>query len=386
MSDAIRVLQLLPAFTVGGAELLAVSLAGSLNPERFETHICALFERGGNPLRSELDALTATVHNFRGRRLYSPTLWRNVINYVRKHRINIVHTHLLPADIIGRLIARFLGIPVVSTLHSIPEGFATARFDRYWLERGSALYLSNQLVTVANYVKKQYEKDWHTHSDQVEVIYNAVPIERYIVIPEPSVVINEKSNPVIMTVGRLIPDKAHNLLLDAAYVILQRYPNVQFWIVGHGDELEHLQAQAARLGITKQIQFLGMRRDIPALLAQCDIFVLPSRREGLPLSVVEAMAAARPVVVTDVGGNRELVTHDTDGLVIPSGDANLLAAALLSLLEHPEKRISIAQAGRKRVQRDFTMALMIQQYEAIYERLITVQSAPKLRSFVKHSR
>jgi glycosyltransferase involved in cell wall biosynthesis len=369
LGTPLQVLQLLPAFTIGGAELLAVNLAGALHQDQYVSHVAALFEREQNALSAELHAPNIRPHSFRGARLYSPTLWRNVARYVQKHQIDIIHTHLLPADIVGRFVGRIVGVPVVSTIHSVPAGFKRARADRYWLERISALYLSDQLVTVAHYVRKLFEQEWQLKPNQLKVIYNAVPIERYNTIPEPSLRSEIKPDPIILAVGRLIPDKAYDLLLEAAHQILARHPGAQFRFVGQGTELAALQAQAQRLGIEQQVQFLGMRRDIPQLLAECDIFVLPSHREGLPLSVVEAMAAARPVIITDVGGNRELVTHNENGIIIAPGNANLLATALTDLLEHPERWNLLGSAGRRRILQHFTMETMVQQYQAIYNRL-----------------
>jgi glycosyltransferase involved in cell wall biosynthesis len=343
LGTPLQVLQLLPAFTIGGAELLAVNLAGALHQDQYVSHVAALFEREQNALSAELHAPNIRPHSFRGARLYSPTLWRNVARYVQKHQIDIIH--------------------------SVPAGFKRARADRYWLERISALYLSDQLVTVAHYVRKLFEQEWQLKPNQLKVIYNAVPIERYNTIPEPSLRSEIKPDPIILAVGRLIPDKAYDLLLEAAHQILARHPGAQFRFVGQGTELAALQAQAQRLGIEQQVQFLGMRRDIPQLLAECDIFVLPSHREGLPLSVVEAMAAARPVIITDVGGNRELVTHNENGIIIAPGNANLLATALTDLLEHPERWNLLGSAGRRRILQHFTMETMVQQYQAIYNRL-----------------
>ena len=372
-NDPIRVLQLLPAFTIGGAELLVVSLASALPSSRFTSHACALFARAENPLRSELDRLGIPVSCLNGSRLYSPSLLRRLIDYVRREKINVIHTHLLSADILGRVVGRLCRVPVVSTLHSIPQGFAKMRADRRWLERASALHLTDQLVTVADYARDQFVADWHMRPEQIMVIRNAISVDRFLLVTEPASENIRSHDPVITTIGRLIPDKAQDVLIDAAKIVLQEHPRAQFVIVGDGSERPKLEAQVAAHGISDRVTFTGMRRDIPELLAQCDIFVLPSRREGLPLSAVEAMAAARPVVVTDVGGNRELITPGIDGLIIPANDVSALAEVLIDLIKQPDLCRKLAQAGRQRAQTHFSLNTMIQQYEAIYERLVTAK-------------
>ena len=113
----------------------------------------------------------------------------------------------------------------------------------------------------------------------------------------------------------------------------------------------------------------GLCHDIPELLAQADLFVLSSRHEGLPLSAVEAMAAGRPVVVTDVGGNRELVTPGVNGLIMPSGDSVRFATALIEMIEQPERRLAYGRAAREFVSRQFAIQTIAEQYEELYEHM-----------------
>lgn len=370
----LRILHLLPAFSIGGAEMLVLSLAAAANPEYINIHVCALFDRGKRELRSDLDKLGISVHCLNASHLYSPALFKDLAAYLREHQIDIIHTHLLSADVAGRLVGKLLAVPVVSTLHSVPQGFAKSRIDRRWLERMTALYMTNQLVTVAAHVRDQFVKEWRIRPEQLKVIYNAIPMERFLGIPECEICSERQSGPVIMTIGRLIPDKAHDLLIQAASLVLESHPEVTFIIVGDGSERERLTALIHSAGLEKRVIMTGMRRDIPELLAQCDIFVLPSRREGLPLSAVEAMAAARPVLVTDVGGNRELVTHGVNGMIIPPGDCTRLSEALLELIEHPEQRLKIGRAGRERVKTQFALDIMLREYETVYMNIVRSRS------------
>ena len=211
-----------PAFTIGGAELLVLSLASALPSSRFTSHACALFARAENPLRSELDRLGIPVCCLNGSRLYSPSLLRRLIDYVWREKIDVIHTHLLSADILGRVVGRLCRVPVVSTLHSIPQGFAKMRADRRWLERASALHLTDQLVTVADYARDQFVADWHMRPEQMMVIRNAISVDRFLLVTEPASENIRSHDPVITTIGRLIPDKAQDVLIDA-------YPEEEYW-------------------------------------------------------------------------------------------------------------------------------------------------------------
>ena len=143
------------------------------------------------------------------------------------------------------------------------------------------------------------------------------------------------NGPVIVTLGRLMRQKAHADLLSAARLVLQQRPDARFVIAGTGYLLPSLKQMAADLGIAERVTFPGVRRDVPQVLAAADIFVLSSLWEGLPLSAVEAMAAARPAVVTDVGGCGELVEDGVHGYVVPPQQPQALAGALLKLVADP---------------------------------------------------
>ncbi|HUM68198.1 MAG TPA: glycosyltransferase, partial [Chloroflexota bacterium] len=191
--------------------------------------------------------------------------------------------------------------------------------------------------------------------------------------------------PVITNVARLNPQKAQHLLLEAAPSVLQRFPQATFLLVGKGHLENNLRQQAQALGISQHGVFTGVRHDIPDILAQTDIFVLPSRWEGLPLSAIEAMAAARAVLVTDVGGNSELVESGRSGIVIPPADVGALTDSLLSLLADEAMRMTLGAAARQRVQLIFSTERFIQQYEAVYTQLglhLPISQAQSLQEIV----
>jgi glycosyltransferase involved in cell wall biosynthesis len=174
----------------------------------------------------------------------------------------------------------------------------------------------------------------------------------------------------IGTVGNLRPVKNQILLLQAAHQVCATHPQVRVIIIGDGPLREQLACTAEALGIQKQVRFLGARADIPELLNALDIFVLPSLSEGLPMSVLEAMACGLPVVATRVGGLPEVVVHEHTGLLVASQDAQQLAAALNRLVQQEDTRLSLGRQGRTRVMKHFSVQRMVSTYESLYHSLL----------------
>jgi glycosyltransferase involved in cell wall biosynthesis len=369
MSTRIRVLHLVSSFSVGGGEALVMGLAERGDRERFEIHVASLREAAVSAFKEDFAQLGLSVYQVGARRFYDPQAALAVARYVREHKIDLIHTHLVTADVVGRLVGRLTGVPVVSTLQNEPRSFQNMRRDRRWLERLTARHLTTQLVTVSRHVRDLFVAEWGIPAAQIDVIYNAVPVERYMHIAPGALRGEFGPGPVITNVGRLNPQKAQHLLIDAAKIVLRQAPDARFLIVGRGHLEEQLKTHARAAGVADQVIFTGLRRDIPEILAQSDIFVLSSLWEGLPLSAVEAMAAARPVVLTDVGGNRELVESGAQGLIVPPDDVPALATALIALLNDRAQAQAMGVAARARVRHDFSIDTIARQYEALYERV-----------------
>ncbi|MCL4267302.1 MAG: glycosyltransferase [Anaerolineae bacterium] len=370
MSESpLRILQLVSSMTIGGAEQIVLSLAERVDPRRFQTHVCSLSVIGDNSLQPEFERLHIPLLALNAGRFYDPAVVRAVRHYARQQRIDVIHTHLTDADVIGRLVGRALNIPVLSTMHNVPHNYDRQRRDRYWLERFTARYLATHLVAVSPKIREMFLSQWGISPERISAIYNSVRMEPFLAVPAGVPDVRWYPGPVITNVARLNPQKAQHLLLEAAPAVLQSYPQATFLLVGKGHLEQELRQQVQALGISQHVVFTGVRHDIPDILAQTDIFVLPSRWEGLPLSAIEAMAAARPVLVTDVGGNSELVESGRSGVVIPAADVEALTDGLLALLADEAARLALGAAARQRVQLLFSMERFIQQYEAVYTQL-----------------
>jgi glycosyltransferase involved in cell wall biosynthesis len=285
---------------------------------------------------------------------------------VRENKIDLIHTHLIFADIIGSVLGKLLKVPVVTTLHNEPNSYRKRRLDRRLLARISAERITTHLVTVANFIRDQFMIYWKIPDSEVSCIYNGVDLDEFLQIPDQIENDTNEAGLTIVNVASLTAQKAQHILLEAAKLVLSEQPETRFLIVGKGDLEESLKAKALALGISENVVFTGVRRDIPEILSQSHIFVLSSLWEGLPLSAIEAMAAARGVVVTDVGGIRELIEPNKHGLVVQPGDVKELANALLMLMRNQSLRISYAKSARENVRTLFNIKLTARQYQELY--------------------
>lgn len=365
----LKILQLVSSLTVGGAEQIVLTLAERIARPQFEVHVCSLSVVGENRLEPAFRDLPVTLLSLNATRFYDWRTAQQVRRHVRREEIDVIHTHLTDADIIGRFIARTLSLPVLSTLHNVPHNYESQRRDRYWLQRFTARYWATHLVAVAPYIRDLYVQKWNIPPTRISAIQNSIRMERFLSVAPGVPDSRDAEGPIITNVARLNPQKAQHNLLAALPAVLERFPGARLLLVGKGHLEDALRRQADEMGLGKHVVFTGIRHDIPEILARTTVFVLSSKWEGLPLSAIEALAAARPVVVTDVGGVAELVEDRRTGLVVPPDDPAALAQGLLTLLTDPAFAEELGLCGRRRVQRRFSTERFVRQYEALYERL-----------------
>jgi glycosyltransferase involved in cell wall biosynthesis len=180
---------------------------------------------------------------------------------------------------------------------------------------------------------------------------------------------------LILTVGRLTEQKGLRYLLDAAAPVVSLFPDSHFLLVGEGELFGTLTQQAARNGVPNQVHLMGVRRDVPDLLAAVDIFVLPSLWEGLSVALLEAMAAAKPIVATTVSGTLQAMIPDNTGLLVPPGDSRALANAIVQLLSDPLRAQRMGQSARQHVEKYFSAHQQASQHLALYRDLLHMEDS-----------
>lgn len=349
-----------------GAERLLVDLMRYRSP-RFRYAVGCLVE--GGPLEAELLALEVPVHRFGKRRRYDLACLRRLTRWLRDKRPRAVHTHLFTADTWGRLAARLARVPgIYSTVHSANDW--KGRTERL-IDRALAR-CSTRIVACSETVRASLIERDRIAAARVTCIPNGVDLAR-VGSPEPAPLRAEfdfpPQVPILAVIGRLHPAKGHRDLLPALSALREQGLDFRVLIVGEGPLREELESAIASRDLGPRVILTGQRGDVPALLAALDALVIPSRWEGLPIVLLEAMARGCPIVASRVGGIPDAVRDAREGLLVPPGDPDALAAALARLLASPELRRELGANAARRARERYDAAATMRAYEALYDDL-----------------
>jgi glycosyltransferase involved in cell wall biosynthesis len=299
---------------------------------------------------------------------------RSIRDIVIRHDINLIHSHDYKSDFFAFLLKRWLrrkNLALISTAHAWvilgPRGEFYRRCDLMLMKR------FDHLIAVSHATKAEMVAGG-VPASAISVIHNGIDTDAW----SPRLVVKDLREefglrdafPVVGYVGRIMPEKDLETWLRAAALIARKYPKAAFVLVGEGRDrvtLEQLTRLACSLGIAHRVFFPGYRENLLAVYATFDLFMMSSRREGLPNTILEAMAMGLPVVTTDVAGAKELVVEGRTGFVLPQGDAVGLARELISLASDERRRKKMGQRGRQRVEREFSFGERLRRIEKLYE-------------------
>jgi glycosyltransferase involved in cell wall biosynthesis len=360
----------------GGNEEAALHLMASLDPARYEPVLLHHPDPGIVRLLHGARDLGIRTHavprvNQRGRLTGVFRLWQAI----RAERPAIFHAHL------SWPLACKYGV-LAAWLARVPAIVATAQL--YVELRGNqrhpiALRPLHRIIAVSEAVKARYAEDLRIPARKLIVVRNGIRVPRSGRTPNPALraeLVRGRPDYVVLTPARLHVQKGHAILLAAAAQV----PDATFVLAGEGPLRAELEQQAHDLGVAQRCVFLGHRSDVPDLLAAADLLVLPSLFEGLPVSVLEAMAAERPVVATAIGGTDEAVTHELNGLLVPPGDPAALAAAIHRVRVDPALAHRLAAAGRGRLEREFSSATTAREVMKVYDEVMAQGGRPDATS------
>ena len=346
----------LTSFHPGGTERQMIELVRRLDRERFDVHV-ACFHRDGAWLDSVEACAPITPFPIRG--FARPaTLGRMAAfaRWCRARRIALVQTCDLYANAFALPAAMVAAVRV--RLGSRRELNPDKSAAQIALQR-HAYRCAHAVVANSSASARQLETEG-VPRDRIRVIPNGVALERY------SSRAAARAIRTVITVANLRREKAHEVLLRAAASLIAAHPSLRFVIVGDGPRRAELEADARSLGLAQHVSFLGHREDVPALLAEADLFVLPSRSEAFPNGVLEAMAAGLPVVASRVGGLLDLVEHERTGLLVRPDDATELAKAIADVVRQPERAAALGEAARARVAARYSFDRMVEAFEDLY--------------------
>ncbi len=363
----LRVVHIVQNLNYGGMERVLADIVCGLDPKRFEPHVLALEYLGR--FAEGLDRVAA-LHVAPAMTRWSMLHPASLSGWLRRLAPDIAHTHS-GVWYKASLAARRAGVPrVIHTEHGrhLPDPWSSRMVDRLASRRTYRTVAVSE--SVAAYLRSRVVAD----ARRVVVIPNGIAtadfaesgdrlrLRRDLSVGEDRLILG--------SIGRLEPVKGYDVMLEAFALLRQRWPGaarVLLVLAGDGSQRAALEAKAAQLGISDAVRLLGWRDDVHDLHAAFDLFTLASRSEGMSISLLEAMAAGLCPVVTDVGGNGEVLGTELRDLLAPSEDPGALALAWERVLSKPERRTDAARTARKRAREQFDVSQMVRKYERLYE-------------------
>ena len=372
---AVRVCHVAVADLWAGAEVQLKVLLSKL-VEKPELNLTVILLNGGR-LEKEIRGLGIPVKVFPENLWGSGKIFLELVREFKKSNIQIVHTHKYKDTILAAPAAKLCGIPhVVRTVHGLREpfvGLQALKMNCYeTIERTVHRYCVDSIIAVSLQIESKYKAKGEV--SRVACIRNGIDLDGRSIQtdrwPTRKDLGVDPETCLIGTIGRLTPVKGIPYLLEAARMLLRHGANVKVLVVGEGSIRSALMAQTRDLGISEDVVFLGHREDTNALLQALDIFVLPSLSEGIPMALLEAMAASRAVVASRVGGVPEIVEDGSEGFLVEPMDVNGLTEKCLRLIQSPEMAQKMGQMARARVERDFSSENMAHRVALLYRELI----------------
>ena len=370
--DKIRVLNIVPLGGIGGAEKFVLSLCRGHDRSRFEAMVCVLFSGGtvsDQIAREGYDVTALNMANgfdiFRALRL---------ISVIRSLRIDIVNIH--GQNPLGKLCSVLSGAPViVHTDHGTTVGSPVTRRQRVVLFNRLLTPFINHFIAISQGMKQSLRLREKIPGNKITLIHNGVDVDAISKVSCNKTELRESLGippdiPVLGTVGRLAPEKQYPLLLKSLSILKNQGIEFVTLIVGDGPDRKPLESLAKKMSLNDQVRFLGQRNDVIQLLEFMDVFVFSSGGEAFSITLLEAMAKAKPIVAFDAEGVNEAVVSTETGFLVSFEDVEEFANKVKLLLESPELVLRMGKSGIERVNTEFDIRSNIKKLEALYESLL----------------
>jgi len=357
------IVQVVENLEVGGLERLAVDLALAQRAAGHRNAVYCLY--GAGPLARELETGGVPVVEFhKERHSKAATTWA-MARQLRRDGADVVHGHNIAVHHFAAAAKRIAGVPVcINTRHSATSSTGAPYQERYfrWVEP-----FTDHVVFVCDYVRKKLEPLLNYPAAKCSVILNGIPLEKFLAHPASP----GGARPRIRfgTIGRLVPAKGHSVLIEAFSKIAVQLPEADLRIYGYGPLENQLRELIGRQGMAGRITLEGRTDDAARVFESLDVFVFSSVNEGLPLVILEAMAAGLPIVSTRIGGVPEVAPESVFPWFAQPGDAESLAAAMLRVAQSSDLARTGAEA-RRIAAANYGIEQMSRRYEALYEKLL----------------
>jgi glycosyltransferase involved in cell wall biosynthesis len=358
-----------------GAEVMLLNLVRGLNANECEVMV-GVFHNRQNPqleVAEQLRSEGTPVELIPCAGQVDLAAVRKIRHLIKASGSNLVHSHGYKADIYTLLATRFSSIPIVSTAHNwtgkseVPSIYN--KLDRL------ALRWFSRVAAVSDGVAQKL-RDSGLGSHRIVRISNGVDLALFDAGTPTQTEVRTGVGATVGVVGRLVTEKGCDYFLRAAAEVLPRFPVTKFLFIGDGPERESLELLARQLGIHENVVFLGHCNDMPRMYASLDFCVLPSLLEGMPMTVLEAMASGKPIIATTVGEIPKMVDTNVNGLLVPPGNVPELSSAMIQLLSDASLRRQMSENARKKACMRFSADAMAQAYIAVYNKLVDHQERP----------
>ena len=388
-NNRIRLLHIVDGLKAGGAELLITHIIKALGTKHYKHY--AYYYADDGPVRKRLEAYGIPVYKGKCRASikqpirFSATLFdqmQELISLIRRKHIQVIQSHMGPANQLAVVVGKLSGIPVLPTVHT-PAAFADkrSRWDmRVYFKKAVNHFVyraADRVLVVSQEIKEIIQQRFGLKDDKLLLLKNGIVCDDC--TSESSGFQKEFPNSAdklkLVSAGRLVPLKSFDILLQAiAVVINQGLNDLLLLIAGEGEERIRLERLIQELRLEDCVRLLGLRHDVMALMKASDIFVMPSRYEGVSLAMIEAMACGLPIIASDARGLKDCITDEQNGLLFPVDDYNALAERILRLANNKELRDRLSLRARSSFETEYDMRKNVKPLDMLFRKYATMRS------------
>ncbi|MBB5342498.1 glycosyltransferase family 4 protein [Tunturibacter empetritectus] len=371
-----KILHIISSSGLYGAEAVILNMSRTLN-ESAHSSTLGVFSNSANPNLQLHEVATAQgidSHLISCTGQIDRTVPASIRELAARTNADVIHAHGYKADLYSYFALRQSAVPLVSTCHTWYDNDLAVSFygmaDRFVLRSYAAV------VAVSEEVRQRLLKAG-VRKEKIHLVRNGIDLRPFEnALPSLREISSHDRSPIVGLVGRLATEKGVDIFLRAAARVLVQLPSTKFVVVGDGPDREQLELHIDELQIRKNLSMLGRRDDMPSVYASLDIMVSASRREGLPIAILEGMASSLPIVATAVGAVPTIVLNGSTGVLVPAEDVEALASEIAKLLINPAQRQQLGAAAKKLIEEEFSAQRMTADYLHVYEQAIATKTQP----------
>ena len=374
MKKKIKILFVIDGLDTGGAEKLLVNTLYELDKEIFSPTV--FLKEFNGTYNKEVRSMGIPLFELHSTKFCDFVAIIKLIRYINNEKIDIVHTNLFGSDIIGRIAGKLANVPLIFSTYLNVYSWKKSRNLKIriktWIDKVTAKYFCDKLIAVSEDVRDFHIETLKLNKNKFSVLVPGINLNEFQLTDNFS--LNKKklelgidiNSFVVVVVGVLSEQKGHKYLIEAAPSVLIKYPDTRFLIIGPGPLRQELEQMTKNKGVSNEFIFTGFSENLVDLLAISNVFISCSLWEGLPQTVIEAMAMNKPVIATKVGGLPELIQDGKSGILIPPSDPSAIVDSIISIRENKKIAQNLSTEGRKVVEEYFSVKVMVNKLQELY--------------------